>query len=78
MAISKKKLRKINEIGDGVVLDILKDYSLRFAGTTWWEEPPENWNEDEKNFWDALFALKDKLTVNIINIIQKEKEHESI
>jgi len=78
MSISKKKLREINLVADTTVFDIFKEFPLHSAQDNWWEYPPETWNTEERNYWDVLFELRNRLMLKFVNIVDKNIKDESI
>lgn len=73
MKLSNKKVKEINRISFAV--DILKKKELHtIVGHHWTETPPDMWSDDEKNKWDMMHELEDKLKAAIITLLSDGKE----
>ncbi len=67
--LSKKKISQIQDIGHMVMMEVLMENPLRF-NPQFYNQPPENWNEDEKIFWDSLNDMQRKITSEVINLLK--------
>lgn len=65
MKLSKKKLGEINSVS--LVVELLKQYEdITFVEHHWTDYPPEEWRDDQKNRWDMMFELEERLKREII------------
>lgn len=70
MKLSKKNAKEILAVSFAV--EILKDREFRsrsIGGQHWTDTPPDMWTEDEKNMWDMMFEIEDKLKYEIIKLL---------
>ncbi len=71
MAISKKKIKAINEISE--VIEALKETDTNGPnkqGVFWWEEAPETWLPEERQMWDMSFMIEDRIKQKVLEILK--------
>lgn len=78
MKLSKAKTKEINSIS--FAAELLKQFNPTLVKNSagiyvdsdeahWTNSPPDTWTDSEREIWDLMFGLEDKLKESILKIL---------
>lgn len=70
MAIAKKTLKKVQQLT--FIGDILKEFFTDKGGGLFSDRPPDFWNKDESNLFDALAELEQRHKNGVLELLTGE------